>query len=514
MIPITSREEKDAVRQVLESGEFARSPNLERIFRYVCDQYFRGESDRIKEYTIALEALGRGEDFDPKKDSIVRVEVHRLRRRLEKYYETRGAGDALRITIPEKSYVPSFRPAHPAALAVPLLAVPILRPVSEPEPLRPPPGRNRPAAWLIGLVGVLAVLLAWLGWASLLKKTKTVLPPAEVPAVVEAPPLASATATGDEIRILAGRPPGRYFDRQGHSWEGDRYFKGGSPAEGKPNVLAHGLDNNLFAGFREGDFQYDIPLKPGSYELMLAFAETVFGEANLLGGGSQSRSFALRANGRTLLDNFDPQSEAMGENQATYRVFRDITPGPDGLLHLRFDSSVASSKAFVNAIQLRPGTPGKTRPIRIVCRNQRFRDSRNRIWEPDQYYRSGIQILRPTGAPVAESDLYRGERYGRFSYIIPVPQGKYTAKLYFWEYWWGAGHQGGGGLGSRVFDVFCNFQPLLQHFDILRESPTSQAVEKVFRGLRPNEQGQLIFDFVPQTNFAMLNALEITDDTP
>jgi hypothetical protein len=70
---------------VLQSGVFAKAPRLETFFRCICDRYLRGESDQIKECSIATEALGRPGDFDPKQDSIVRVEAHRLRRRLEEF---------------------------------------------------------------------------------------------------------------------------------------------------------------------------------------------------------------------------------------------------------------------------------------------------------------------------------------------------------------------------------------------------------------------------------------------
>jgi len=29
-------------------------------------------------------------------------------------------------------------------------------------------------------------------------------------------------------------------------------------------------------------------------------------------------------------------------------------------------------------------------------------------------------------------------RYGNLSYKIPVPPGRYAARRYFWDYWWGA----------------------------------------------------------------------------
>ena len=68
-----------------------RAPNLASFLRYVCEMQLSGRADGIKEYNIGVEALGRPSDFDQKKDSIVRVEAHRLRKRLADFYEQEGA---------------------------------------------------------------------------------------------------------------------------------------------------------------------------------------------------------------------------------------------------------------------------------------------------------------------------------------------------------------------------------------------------------------------------------------
>jgi hypothetical protein len=62
-----------------------------RLFDYIVRKYVEGETGNLKEYSIALDAFGRPVDFDPKLDSIVRVEVHRLRKKLKQYYATEGA---------------------------------------------------------------------------------------------------------------------------------------------------------------------------------------------------------------------------------------------------------------------------------------------------------------------------------------------------------------------------------------------------------------------------------------
>src|ERR1700686_5378194 len=108
-------QERLELEAILASGIFHRAPNLAQVLTYVCAKYFEGSADQIKEYNIAVEALGRPADFDQKRDSIVRVEAHRLRKRLREYYESNGADHAIRIEIPPGQYAPRFIKAAPLA---------------------------------------------------------------------------------------------------------------------------------------------------------------------------------------------------------------------------------------------------------------------------------------------------------------------------------------------------------------------------------------------------------------
>lgn len=72
------------------------------------ERHLAGATGSLKEYTVGLEVFGRGVDFDPRLDPIVRVEASRLRARLQKYYERPDADDSVRIDLPRGAYVPSF----------------------------------------------------------------------------------------------------------------------------------------------------------------------------------------------------------------------------------------------------------------------------------------------------------------------------------------------------------------------------------------------------------------------
>jgi hypothetical protein len=124
-------EARKELEAVLASRSFQRGPNLAKIFAYVCGKYFAGDLDSIREYNIAVEALGRKANFEPCTDSIVRVEVSRLRRRLNEYYSTEGADHRVQIRLQESGYIPQVvvrpeektEPAGSASQVEPLATV-------------------------------------------------------------------------------------------------------------------------------------------------------------------------------------------------------------------------------------------------------------------------------------------------------------------------------------------------------------------------------------------------------
>lgn len=99
---------RSELQRILASSSFALSQRHRNFLTFVVEETLAGRADRIKAYTIATSALGRGEGFDAQRDSIVRIEAGRLRRELDRYYLTEGAGSSLRIRIPKGTYVPEF----------------------------------------------------------------------------------------------------------------------------------------------------------------------------------------------------------------------------------------------------------------------------------------------------------------------------------------------------------------------------------------------------------------------
>lgn len=95
---------------LLSDRRFASAERNGKFLRYVVERTLEGKSDEIKETVIATEVYGRVVDYDPKSDSIVRVEASRLRQKLRNYYENEGKLATVRIHMPSGSYVPHFEP--------------------------------------------------------------------------------------------------------------------------------------------------------------------------------------------------------------------------------------------------------------------------------------------------------------------------------------------------------------------------------------------------------------------
>lgn len=68
----------------------------------------------------------------------------------------------------------------------------------------------------------------------------------------------------------------------------------------------------------------------------------------------------------------------------------------------------------------------------------------------------------------------------------------------------------GGHDLTVLFDVYCNGVALLRGFDINKEAGGSlRALTRRFTGLKPNAQGKLLLSFVPTSDYACVNAIEI-----
>ena len=472
---------------VLSSETFRRSPKLSRLLKYLCDKRLDGQASEITEYGIALDVLGRNAEFDPQQDAVVRVDTHHLRKRLKEYYAGPGADHPIQIVIANGQYAPQFAGRVEAPL-----------PDEQVVPGTPEPKR---------LVDK-SVLGKWKWFAALVLAALVVI--VAVPRYRQTfpwliGPRASAPAESDEIRIAAGDRTAPYIDTAGRAWLPDRYVTGGTTFHRPTIEIQRTPDPDLFQNGREGQFVYAIPLNPGIYELHLYFAETGVTADTL-------RNVSIAINGQPT-SGVDVASDADGVNTATAKIFKDISPAKDGFLHLMFQG--VQPRSFLNAIEILPGIRGKIRPIRITAGDRVFRDHLGQVWLPDQWAAGGrisTRVVSINGTP--DAGLYQQRRVGHFSYSIPVAEGGvYTVILHFSENWFTPPNSMGG-VGSRVFDVYCNGTTLLKGLDILKEAGGigNRAVIRTFQHIPASPLGKINLEFAPVSNYSLINAIEVIEE--
>ena len=482
------RRELEAVSAALQN-----SSRLLLLITYIGEKYFLGETNTLHEYDIATEVFGRSKDtFNGGEDAIVRVEASRLRKRLKEYYAGEGKDHPIRMSIPPGTYVPVFTRNYSDTPKIEQEAI-----------LAQPVKRNWSYVGAIATIG-LAILSGYLLF--LRHNAKKAITDAVTSNVQQTAPSIAAPYADVPLRILAGYGGKPQIDAAGDVWQPDQYFHYGGTWDRPDNIVARTSDPMLFKHWRNGDFSYDIPLRPGVYELHLYFVATEPDFTNL-------STFTAKVNGDNILSSFDIRSDALGANIGDERVFRDVSPARDGFLHLGFSSERAP--ATLNAIEILPGTPHRQLPIRLVTQARSFTDHSGQFWRPDDDFldgytsRKGAQI---TGT--SDPELFTEERYGHFTYAIPVDtRDRYTVILHFAEFYFGPSASGIGGEGSREFRVLCNGNTLLDNFDIYKEVGSLHALTKTFYHLKPTAQGKLNIAFEPITNNATVSGIEVLDES-
>jgi len=162
-------EAQQQMQRILNSNSLRNSLTLRNLLQFLVTRTANGNQDAIKEYTIGVDAFGRKPDFDPKTDTIVRVQTHRLRQKLKEYYQEEGIADQILIEIPKGHYCPVFRLRTDFPISVadgdeqidlePIPPSPGQR-TSEPvvadaiQPLTPRPGRP----YLLAILSIIAIL--------------------------------------------------------------------------------------------------------------------------------------------------------------------------------------------------------------------------------------------------------------------------------------------------------------------------------------------------------------------
>ncbi|WP_209000098.1 hypothetical protein [Pannonibacter tanglangensis] len=216
-----------ALHKILTSAEFATADQLRAFLRFVVEAAISDQIVNLKGYTIATAALGRGPDFNPNTDPIVRVEAARLRKRLQDYYAGSGRDDPIRIDIPKGSYAPRFElpPAPSPSPAAPRI------PPETTAAAAPVPARARTAEQTAGPhdTGTASVTGDAYGDAS--GEAPLSLPP------LSPPPLFPAPSSPDRLARHPEARPGRGTEGDGAQGQGYGQAQGQVPGPAQGAAL-------------------------------------------------------------------------------------------------------------------------------------------------------------------------------------------------------------------------------------------------------------------------------------
>ncbi|MBD0257107.1 MAG: T9SS type A sorting domain-containing protein, partial [Cytophagales bacterium] len=266
----------------------------------------------------------------------------------------------------------------------------------------------------------------------------------------------AVNAVAGTFRVNAGGNPFSTIDAR--RFGADAYFSGGSVSAATTLGIGGTADDYLYQTGRHGtSFAYNFPTGNGSYDVVLHFAETYFG--NTAPGGIGSRKFHVNAEGVRKLTDYDVFARAGGALRVAQETFR-VTVA-DGTLNLSFLKGSADNPA-IKAIEVLPAGSA----LAINAGGGAFTTGAGKKYAADVYYASGTVSSIPGGEVAGTTDdaLYHNARVGVFSYGIPTGNGTFNVVLHFNETWFG--YRTAGGAGSRKFNVFAEGVKRLSEFDV------------------------------------------------
>ncbi len=143
---------REELQRVLASESFRSAEMLRRLLNYLAEVHLAGTGRTLKEYMIGRDVMGKPDDYDPRVDASVRVQMGKLRQRLERYYTAEAPGSRYMISIPKGHFALAFEETAVAAEGARVEAAAASR-----------EGMWRRVAAGLGLLVLVLVVLLWRG---------------------------------------------------------------------------------------------------------------------------------------------------------------------------------------------------------------------------------------------------------------------------------------------------------------------------------------------------------------
>ncbi len=293
--------------------------------------------------------------------------------------------------------------------------------------------------------------------------------------------------------INCGGP--QYVDEAGIVYQADMHFVGGQTY--KTNSPIQGTaDSPLYQSERFGNFYYSIPLSDGNYQVTLKLAE-------IYDPSPGTRVFGVKIGGQEVVTHLDLFKQ-VGRLQA-YDVTVPVTV-TDGALEIDFEGTVGNAKVSAIVVTRNsssaPVAPTSPQVVWAVnCGGPGTVDKAGIVYQADSRFTGGGSYATSQPIDRTEDDLlYQSERFGNFSYNIPLANGTYKVILKFAEIYY-------SGPGQRIFTVKMDGRERVRNLDIAAQVGRYKAYDiqisaQVTRGL-------LNIEFVTVKNNAKVSAIRI-----
>ncbi len=269
---------------------------------------------------------------------------------------------------------------------------------------------------------------------------------------------ASSSGTTQPVIMAINAGGGQYTGADGTTYRADAYFSGGT-ARSTTEAIASTSDDTLYQTRRTGSFSYELPVSNGSYMLTLKFAETYFASAG-------QRVFDVLVEGRKVVTALDILAKAGGAF-----IAHDVTVPvniQDGSVSIQFGSVISTPQ--LNALVLKRAS--QLTRLGVDCGGARLVASDGQVYEQDSWF-SGGQVYSTSAAISGTIDdtLYRSERFGSFSYSLPVINGLYLVTFRFAELYWDK-------AGKRIFDVLMEGNEMISNLDVFAKVGKNAAYDQ------------------------------------
>lgn len=231
-----------------------------------------------------------------------------------------------------------------------------------------------------------------------------------------------------------------------------------------------------------------------------------------LSGREEQYQFAWSSDGKTwktlaASDASDLSKEKAGGYTGAVIGLYATANGKDSSNWAHFDWFEMKPGVAPEVIDVSPRPTPTPMPPREVWRvhsgGEALTDSSGNVWSADDNYTDGQTTGWGPAEAAKDAALYQTERWGSdFSYVLPVLPGSYKVRLLFAENLM-------KDPGKRVFDVLLNGKNVLKDFDILKEAGFNRGIERTFKDITPDVQGNIRVHFVAKVDHAKVSALEI-----